>query len=140
MEKQHNCCLGLTHLQLPGWRKGHGSPLLLPLSLHIHALFQIEKLITLPSPYSLPCGQLMEIFLYANTFESSFLTSCSCSSPTKQEFHVHCGTCHQETRFCPKIHGLPVILPTQIHTLPLLCLFCETVHILQIQSRIIPFF
>lgn len=22
MEKQHNCCLGLTHRQLPRWRKG----------------------------------------------------------------------------------------------------------------------
>lgn len=37
--------------------------------------------------------------------------------------------------FVPK---LMATLPTQIHTLPLLCLFC--VHILQSQSRIIPFF
>lgn len=101
--------------------------------------FSNRKTITSPSRYSLPCGHLMEIFLYANDKDLWKQFPDQLFFLFTHQAEVACALWYffvtKRLVFVPK---LMATLPTQIHTLPLLCLFC--VHTLQSQSRIIPFF
>lgn len=67
--------------------------------------FQIEKLITSPSPYRLPCGRLMEIFLYANDIDLWKLFPDQLFFLFTHQAGV--PLCHQKTRFLPQNSWTP---------------------------------